>query len=188
MAEVQREARVGCWYDNIANSLLGDSSQKDVKEGEEEVVRALEEKYDALKDKLLAEVSLSKFAKFKNCLLALKPDGRWSRLHLHSTTFVNGTTNRTNSDSDVGSTAPINSRLNVVVRSPTPFGLGRNGCWPSRGSQLPRALPFIFSLCCSLNDRRRAAHSFLKIGRLFSPFLFSCPSSSPHSSPSLDER
>ena len=70
--------------------------------------------------------------------------------------------------------APINSRLNVVVRSP--FGLGRNGCWPSRGSQLPRALPFIFSLCCPLNDRRRAAHSFFKIGRLFSPFLFSCSS------------
>ena len=42
-------------------------------------------------------------------------------------------------------TAPINSRLNVVVRSPTLFGLGRNGCWPSRGSQLPRAL---------LNERR----------------------------------
>ena len=38
-------------------------------------------------------------------------------------------------------TAPINSRLNVVVRSPTPFGLGRNGCLPSRKSQLPRALP-----------------------------------------------
>ena len=72
--------------------------------------------------------------------------------------------------------APINSRLNVVVRSPTPFGLGRNGCWPSRGSQLPRALPFIFSLCCPLNDRRRAAHSFFKIGRLFSLFLSSCPS------------
>ena len=71
--------------------------------------------------------------------------------------------------------APINSRLNVV-RSPTPFRLGRNGCWPSRGSQLPRALPFIFSLCCPLNDRRRAAHSFFKIGRLFSLFLFSCPS------------
>ena len=71
--------------------------------------------------------------------------------------------------------APINSRLNVVVRSPTPFGLGRNGCWPSRGSQLPRALPFIFSLCCLLNDRRRAAHSIYKIGRLFSLFLFSCP-------------
>ena len=73
-------------------------------------------------------------------------------------------------------TAPINSRLNVVVRFPTPFGLGRNGCWPSRGSQLPRALPFIFLLCCPLNDRRRRAHSFLKIGCLFSLFLFSCPS------------
>ena len=32
----------------------------------------------------------------------------------------------------------------------------------------------IFSLCCPLNDRRRAAHSFFKIGRLFS--LFSCSS------------
>ena len=63
-----------------------------------------------------------------------------------------------------------------MVRSPAPFGLGRNGCWPSRGSQLPRALPFTFSLCCPLNDRRRAAHSFFKIGRLFSLFLFSCPS------------
>ena len=73
-------------------------------------------------------------------------------------------------------TAPINSRPNVVVRSPTPFGLGRNGCWPARGSQLPRALPFVFSLCCPLNDRRRAAHSFLKIGCLFCLFLFACPS------------
>ena len=72
-------------------------------------------------------------------------------------------------------TAPINSRLNVVVRSSIPFGLGRNGCWTSRGSQFPRALLFIFSLCFPLNDRRRAAHSFFKIGRLFSLFLFSCP-------------
>ena len=72
--------------------------------------------------------------------------------------------------------APINSRLNVVVRSPAPFGLGRNGCWPFRGSQLPQTLPFIFSLCCPLNDRRRAAQSFFKIGRLFSLFLFSYPS------------
>ena len=63
----------------------------------------------------------------------------------------------------------------MVVRSPTPFGLGRNGCWPSRGSQLPRALRFIFLLCCSLNDCRRAAHSIYKIGCLFSLFLFSCP-------------
>ena len=64
----------------------------------------------------------------------------------------------------------------MVVRSPTPFGLGRNGCWTSRGSQLPRALPFIFSLCCPLNDRRRAARSFFKIGLLLSLFLFSFPS------------
>ena len=84
--------------------------------------------------------------------------------------------------------APINSCLNVVVRSPTPFGLVQNGCWPSRVSQVPQALPFIFSLCCPLNDRRRAAHSFFKIRRLFSLFFFSCPSSSPHSSPSLDEQ
>ena len=62
-----------------------------------------------------------------------------------------------------------------MVRSPTPFGLGRNGCWPSRGSQLPWALPYIFSLCCPLNDRRRAAHSIYKIGRLFSLFPLSCP-------------
>ena len=44
----------------------------------------------------------------------------------------------------------------------------------SRGSQLPRALPYIFSLCCPLNDRRRAAHSIFKIGRLFSLSLLSC--------------
>ena len=64
---------------------------------------------------------------------------------------------------------PINSRLNVVVRSPTPFGSGTNRCWPSQGSQLPQAQT-IFSPCCPLNDRRRAVHSFFKIGRLSSPF------------------
>ena len=63
----------------------------------------------------------------------------------------------------------------MVVRSPAPFRLGRNGCWPSRGSQLPRALPYIFSQCCSLNDCRRAAHSIYKIGRLFSLFPLFCP-------------
>ena len=63
----------------------------------------------------------------------------------------------------------------MVVGSPTPFGLGQNGCWPSRISQLPRALPFIFSLCCPLNDHRWAAHCFFKIGHLSSLSLFSCP-------------
>ena len=63
---------------------------------------------------------------------------------------------------------------NVVVWSPTLFGLGRNGCWPSQGCQLPRALSFIFSPCCPLNDHTRVAGRFFKIGRLSS--LFSCSS------------
>ena len=50
--------------------------------------------------------------------------------------------------------------------SATPFGLGQNDCWPSRESQLPQALPFIFLPCCPLNDCSRAAHS------LFACFLF----------------
>ena len=64
------------------------------------------------------------------------------------------------------------------MQSPTPFGLGRNGCWPSPGSQLPWASPHttIFLLCCPLNDSRTAAHRFFKIGRLSSLFLFSCSS------------
>ena len=48
------------------------------------------------------------------------------------------------------------------------------------GTQLAQT---IFLSCCPLNDRRRAAHSFYTIGHL----SFSCPSSSPHSSPP-DER
>ena len=60
-------------------------------------------------------------------------------------TYINDITTCSPSHlSDLFSPAPINSRLNVVVRSPAPFGLGRNGCWSSRGSQLPRALPIHF--------------------------------------------
>ena len=58
---------------------------------------------------------------------------------------------------------------------PDPVWVGSKWLLTFRGSQLPRTLPFIFSLCCLLNDRRRAAHSFFKIGRLSSLFLFSCP-------------
>ena len=43
------------------------------------------------------------------------------------------------------------------------------------GPSYPGHSPFIFSLCCPLNDRRRAAHSIFKIGRLFSLSLLSCP-------------
>ena len=42
------------------------------------------------------------------------------------------------------------------------------------GPSYPGHSPFIFSLCCPLNDRRRAAHSIFKIGRLFSLSLLSC--------------
>ena len=42
------------------------------------------------------------------------------------------------------------------------------------GPSYPGHSPFIFSLCCPLNDRRRAAHSIFKIGRLLSLFLLSC--------------
>ena len=92
---------------------------------------------------------------------------------------------------DGSQTAPINSCIKVVVRSPTPFGLGRNGCWPSRGSQLPRALPFIFSLCCPPERPQKGSTQLLQNrSHVFSFSLllsFSCPSSSPHSS-SVDER
>ena len=69
------------------------------------------------------------------------------------------------------SSAPINRRLNVVVRSPIPFG----SKWLLAFPRVPvtRAFPFIFSLCCSLNNRRRAALIFLKIGRLSSVFSYS---------------
>ena len=43
------------------------------------------------------------------------------------------------------------------------------------GPSYPGHSPFIFSLCCPLNDRRWAAHSIYKIGRLFSLFPLSCP-------------
>ena len=67
--------------------------------------------------------------------------------------------------------APINSRFNVVVRSPNPFGLGRNGCWPSRESKLPPGtlLKLFFSLL-PLNDRRRAANSIFESDCLSSHF------------------
>ena len=73
--------------------------------------------------------------------------------------------------------APINSCLNGVVWSPT-VGLDRNGCWPSRGSQLPRALPSHkhFLLCCTMNDCRRAARGSLKsVACLFSSPTFLLP-------------
>ena len=59
---------------------------------------------------------------------------------------------------------------------PVPAWIGSK--WLLAFPRVPVAprIPLHFSLCCPLNDRRTAAHSFFKIGRLFSLFLFSCPS------------
>ena len=57
---VQHQARRHRWYDNIVVSLLGQKTpghkpDRDNIPSEEELLGALEEKYDALKDKLIAE-------------------------------------------------------------------------------------------------------------------------------------
>ena len=85
--------------------------------------------------------------------------------------------------------APINSRLNEVVRSLTPFGLGRNGCWPYRRFQLPRALPSnYFFAGLPFKRQKDSTQLFLNRSSVFSLLLlFSWPSSSPHSSSSLDK-
>ena len=60
----QSVARDEKWYDNVATLLIeqGNSTvtnEDEVKEEDTEVVKALQEKYDALKDKLLMEVNLN---------------------------------------------------------------------------------------------------------------------------------
>ena len=59
----------------------------------------------------------------------------------------------------------------MVVRSPTPFELGQNGCWPSQGSQLPQALPSYKPFFAVLPPERLQKGSLFKIGRLFSLLL-----------------
>lgn len=44
------------WNDNVAGSLLGTGGFSSTKDEEKELMKALDQKYDALKDKLLAEV------------------------------------------------------------------------------------------------------------------------------------
>ena len=95
---------------------------------------------------------------------------------------------------DALSAAPINSRLKVVMQSPTPFGLGRNGCWPSPGSQLPWALPshnHFFAMLPPERPQNGSTQILQNRSPVFSVsllLLFSSPSLSPHSSFSLDER
>ena len=54
IAMLQRQSRVHSFHDNVATALLG--SVTDAGE-DSEVLKALEEKYDAVKDKFLADVS-----------------------------------------------------------------------------------------------------------------------------------
>ena len=63
----------------------------------------------------------------------------------------------------------------MVVRSRARLGWVKMAVGLPEGPSYPGQSPLFF-LCCPLNDRSRAAHSFFKIGRLFSPSLFSCPS------------
>ena len=88
-------------------------------------------------------------------------------------------------------TAPINFCLNVLVRSPTPLGWVEMAVGLPEGSSYPRHSPSFFSLCCPLNDRRKAAQHLQNRSPVFtfsSLLPYSCPSSSPHSSFSPDEQ
>ena len=44
----------------------------------------------------------------------------------------------------VGCTNQLLPQRGDAVLDPVWVGLGRNGCWPSRGSQFPRALPAFY--------------------------------------------
>nr|XP_039263423.1 trichohyalin-like isoform X2 [Styela clava] len=58
IAKVQWKARSERWLDNVAESLL---RKPEVSSQEDEVLKALEDKYDAMKDKLYAEALLRQF-------------------------------------------------------------------------------------------------------------------------------
>lgn len=45
------------FHDNMSHVLLDQSKRDNMEEGEEELIQALEDKYDALKDKLIEAVS-----------------------------------------------------------------------------------------------------------------------------------
>lgn len=45
------------FHDNVSHVLLDQSKRDNMEEGEEELIQALEDKYDALKDKLIEAVS-----------------------------------------------------------------------------------------------------------------------------------
>ena len=63
----------------------------------------------------------------------------------------------------------------MVVRSPAPFGLGRNDCWPPRGSQLPRALPIYFFAMLPPERPQKGSTQHLQNRSPVFIFLLSCP-------------
>ena len=72
--------------------------------------------------------------------------------------------------------ASINNRLNVVMRSPTPFELSQNDCWTSRGSQLPRALSFQATMGprTLISPGKRRRDELARRGALLAPSAIPC--------------
>lgn len=55
-------ARKHHWYDNVADVLLIPGESKIMHNSDEEVISALEQKYDTIKDTIIMEVSFDKFS------------------------------------------------------------------------------------------------------------------------------
>ena len=88
----------------------------------------------------LASKMFSIFCVSKTAWSAVDFSGRNPACSLGGCGSIIGSTQVWISLSRIWYLAPINSHLNVVVRSTTPFGLSQNGCGPFRGSQLSWAL------------------------------------------------
>lgn len=57
MVKMQSMVEDEGFHDNMSHVLLDQSKRDNMEEGEEELIQALEDKYDALKDKLIEAVS-----------------------------------------------------------------------------------------------------------------------------------
>lgn len=57
MVKMQSMVEDEGFHDNVSHVLLDQSKRDNMEEGEEELIQALEDKYDALKDKLIEAVS-----------------------------------------------------------------------------------------------------------------------------------
>ena len=76
---------------------------------------------------------------------------------------------------DAHNCPPSNSRLNVVVRFLTPFGVGWNGCWLSRGSIVSPGIPsskHSFGELPSKRPQKGSTQSLFFPASLFPVFLY----------------